>query len=242
MNLHFRFHPAGSVEDAAALEEFQKQWSTYQKVVEQDALSHKETGLLLHEALAALSEPFAFLDIACGDAWQMKRTLAGTKVKHYHGIDLAMPALKLAAENLAHVPFDVELEHRDFVEALTKRTEPADVAWCSLSIHHLQIDVKERLLKAIHDQTSNFLMIYEPTLAESDDREAYLERFRRVNQPAWSFLTPEEWQQIDHHVTICDFPESATTWLDLGRRAGFSKAHQIFLDRTGFYGLYRYDR
>ena len=44
---------------------------------------------------------------------------------------------ELAAKNLAGVPFEVELDHRDFVTALTRRPEPADAAWCGLSIHHL---------------------------------------------------------------------------------------------------------
>ena len=47
-------------------------------------------------------------------------------------------------------------------------------------------------------------MIYEPSMAEGETREAYLERFRRVNRPAWTFLSDEEWAQIDHHVTTCD--------------------------------------
>jgi hypothetical protein len=89
---------------------------------------NREVGVVLHRALAALPEPFAFLDIACGDAGQMHAALAGTKVAHYHGIDLAEPALELAANNLAGVPFEVELDHRDFVTALTKRPENADAA------------------------------------------------------------------------------------------------------------------
>ncbi|MGH6865331.1 MAG: hypothetical protein ACREDO_03960 [Methyloceanibacter sp.] len=85
-------------------------------------------------------------------------------------------------------------------------------------------------------------MIYEPTLAEGEDRNGYLVRFRRVNRPAWTFLAPDEWAQIDHHVTTSDLPESAETWLSLGGEAGFSTASQTFLDPTAFYGLYRYDR
>ena len=67
----------------------------------------------------------------------MKTALAGTKVRHYHGIDLSEPALELAAANLAAMPFQVDLDHRDFVEAMMRRPEHADAAWCSLSIHHL---------------------------------------------------------------------------------------------------------
>ncbi len=242
INVHIReFEADRSVDDAAALEQFQKQWTTYQKLVDSDALSHREVGAILHEALEAIPQPFALLDIACGDAGQMKRALHATKVSHYHGIDLSEPALELAAKNLAGVPFAVELDHRDFVEALERRPEPADAAWCGLSIHHLSTEGKAELLKAIHGSTSKMLMIYEPTLADGEDREAYLARFRRVNRPAWPFLTDEEWQQIDHHVTTCDLPESTATWLDLGRKVGFSRATVVFRDPTGFYNVYRYD-
>jgi hypothetical protein len=172
----------------------------------------------------------------------MKRALADTKAKHYHGIDLSESALELAAKNLAGVRFEVELDHRDFVTALTKRPEPADAAWCGLSIHHLSTDGKLGLLKAIQGSTSKFLMIYEPTLADGETRDQYMERFAGVNRPAWTFLTPEEWAQIDYHVTTCDFPETSATWQELGRKAGFSDARELFCDPTGFYRVYRYDR
>jgi len=64
VNVHIReFQPGGSVDDEAALEQFQKQWATYQKLVDSDALSHKEVGGLLHQTLKAISRPFAFLDM-----------------------------------------------------------------------------------------------------------------------------------------------------------------------------------
>jgi hypothetical protein len=85
-------------------------------------------------------------------------------------------------------------------------------------------------------------MIYEPTRVEGEDREGYLERFSRVNKDAWTFLTPEEWEQIYRHVSTCDLPETAETWMAIGREAGFGEVRQIYLDPTGFYGLYRYDR
>ena len=243
MNFHIHHFQPGAVTDETALEQFQKQWATYQKLVDADALSPRVVAGILHDALAgAFARPFAYLDIACGDAGQMSRALAGTKIRHYHGIDLSEPALELAAKNLADVPFEVELDHRDFVEALTRRPEPADAAWCGLSIHHLSTDGKRHLLTAIHDSTSTFLMIYEPTLADGENREGFLERFRRVNRPAWTFLTSDEWEQIDRHVTTSDLPESAAGWLDLGRDAGFSSAREIFCDPTGFYRVYRYDR
>jgi hypothetical protein len=243
MKVHIHhFHSKGAVADQAALEQFQRQWATYQKLVDNDSLAHKEVAAILHRALAAIPEPFAFLDIACGDAGQMKAALAGTKVGHYHGIDLSEPALELAAKNLQGVTFAVELDHRDFVTALTKRPEPADAAWCGLSIHHLSPDGKHDLLKGIRGSTSGFLMIYEPTLNDGETRDEYLQRFARVNRPAWPFFSDAEWDQLYHHVSTCDYPETSATWCALGHEAGFSDAQEIFCDPTGFYRIYRYRR
>jgi hypothetical protein len=55
----------------------------------------------------------------------MKAALPGTQVRHYHGIDLSQAALELAAANLAGLPFEVDLDHRDFVEAMMRRPEHA---------------------------------------------------------------------------------------------------------------------
>ena len=167
--------------------------------------------------------------------------LAATKARHYHGVDLSEPALDLAADNLKDMPFEVELDHRDFVDAVTRRPEPADVSWCSLSIHHLDTAGKLRLMQALKDSTSTFLMFYEPTRKDGETRDQYLQRFRAVNRPRWTMLNPDEWAQIDHHVTTSDLPETQEVWLDLGRQAGFASARQLFEDPTGFYRVFRYD-
>jgi methyltransferase family protein len=237
-----QFLPGGAVVDEPALEQFQKQWATYQKLVDSDSLSHKEIGKFLNAALKKdFASPFSFIDIACGDASEMRRALPGTAIRHYHGIDLSEPALELAAANLKDMPFEVELDHGDFIEAVTKRPEPADVAWCSLSIHHLQTDAKLGLLQALHASTRKFLMIYEPTRLEGETRGGYLARFRRVNEQLWTMLDRHEWAQIFHHVTTSDYPETASRWLELGREAGFSTAIEVFVDPTGFYRLFRYE-
>ena len=245
VNVHIhQFKAGGAVVDAAALEQFQQQWATYRKLVESDDLSHREVGRLLHDTLnARFTTPFSFLDIACGDASMMTRALAGTKVRHYHGIDLSQPALELAAKNLSDAPFAVDLDHRDFVEAMLRRRQHADAAWCSLSIHHLATDDKLELMQAIRRATGSrgMFLLYEPTRRDGEDRAAFLERFRRVNQPLWSVLTAPEWEQIWHHVTSADFPETASTWCELGRAAGFAQARQVFADPTDFFRLFRFD-
>jgi SAM-dependent methyltransferase len=245
VNVHIhQFQPGGAVVDAAALAQFQEQWATYGKLVQSDCLSQREVGGILHDTLnATFKAPFTFLDIACGDASMMKAALRGTTVRHYHGIDLSQPALELAAANLAGLPFKVDLDHRDFVDAMMRRPEHADAAWCSLSIHHLSTDDKLRLMKAIRGAVGarGIFMLYEPTRRDDEDRPQWLDRFVRTNKPLWSVLTGAEWEQIRHHVETCDFPETAAEWCRLGRDAGFSATRQVFVDPTDFLRLFRYE-
>ena len=56
INIH-HFAPGEDVADEAALEQFQKQWATYQKLVDNNSLASKETGDLLHAALTDSSNP-----------------------------------------------------------------------------------------------------------------------------------------------------------------------------------------
>src|SRR5262249_27987437 len=121
--------------------------------------------------------------------------------------------------------------------------EHADAAWCSLSIHHLATDDKLALMKAIRGAVGvrGMFMLYEPTRRDGEDRPAWLDRFRRTNQALWRVLTPPEWGQIWQHVSTCAFPETAATWCELGRAAGFGHARQVFVDPTDFFRLFRYE-
>ena len=230
--------------DAAALDQFQQQWATYGKLVSENSLSHREVTAILHATLIdAFTSPINFLDIACGDARMIREALRDVPLHHYHGIDLSEPALELAAANLDELPCEVDLDHRDFFEALTRRTEHADAAWCSLSIHHLAKENKLDVLKAIHDAlgTGGVFLLYEPICADGEDRAGYLERFQDTNRPLWNFLTELEWKQIWDHVSTSDFPESAANWLEIGRAAGFGSGRQLFTDPTDLYCLFRFD-
>lgn len=242
MNMMIRELDGGApVVDTLALEQFQRQWATYQKVVDSDILSHNAVGKLLHQILVdEFKKPFSFLDIACGDSHRMAETLAGTQVARYRGIDLSEPALELAAANLKDVPFEVELDHGDFVEVIRMR-EPTDVAWCGLSIHHLQKDEKAALFSSIRASTRSSFLLYEPTCRDGENRDGYMERWIRVNSQTLTMLTPEELAQIGRHVTTCDYPETSASWCKIGLEAGFAKAEELYCEPTGFYRVYRFD-
>jgi 2-polyprenyl-3-methyl-5-hydroxy-6-metoxy-1,4-benzoquinol methylase len=223
------------------MEQFQMQWAAYQELVDCDALSHRAAGDVLHQALAAIPGPFTFIDIACGDASLTRRALSGTKASHYLGIDLAEPAIELAAKMLDGEPYDVDLDHQDFVAALEERRQRADVIWCGLSIHHLVTPDKLKLMKAIRAATGSFFMLYEPARRDGEDRETFIARFLGAQVPLWTSMTAEQRDQLIHHIETCDLPETASGWLDLGREAGFRTAEQLFVDPTDGLRIFRYD-
>jgi SAM-dependent methyltransferase len=237
------YEPTGEVLDAQAEEQFAKDWGTYRKLVVNDYQFHREVYAALHRVLTEdVAGPFRFLDLACGDAQGVVGALRGTRVSHYHGVDLSGPALEMARVALEALPCPVELDQRDFVEAMADRPEPADVAWIGLSLHHLLTPAKLTLMREIRGAVGDAgqLLIYEPTRPDGEDRDAYLARFARVNRPLWSALTAEEWDAFLRHVTDCNFPETVSGWTSLGREAGFAAADQLFVAPTDFYRMFRF--
>ena len=84
-------HPkkTGDVLDDPAAALFQQQWQLYRKFVDNNYFYHREVYGQLHRILVEEAvQPFRFLDIACGDARATVDALKGTRVAHYHGIDV----------------------------------------------------------------------------------------------------------------------------------------------------------
>src|SRR4051812_9462491 len=122
-------HGQPQVDDPSAHAVFHRQWQTYRKMVDHNYLFHREAyGCLRRMLQEEITQPFRFLDIACGDAGATVGALIDLPVAHYHGIDHSAAALALARESLSALPCPVILEQRDFVEALNDHPQPADVA------------------------------------------------------------------------------------------------------------------
>jgi SAM-dependent methyltransferase len=90
---------------------FQEQWQIYRKFVDNNYFYHREVYGQLHRILVDEAVwPFRFLDIACGDARATVDALKGTRVAHYHGIDLSQAALDLASKALEALACPVTLD------------------------------------------------------------------------------------------------------------------------------------
>jgi SAM-dependent methyltransferase len=219
---------------------FRRQWKLYRKVVDNNYLFHREAYAQLHRILVDEAVgPFRFLDIACGDSRATAGALKGTRVAHYHGIDLSQAALNLAANALATLRCPIKLEQGDFVEALRAWSQPVDVVWIGLSLHHLMTPAKLTLMRKIRRMVGEYglFLIYEDASPDGEDRAAWLSRHDR-QKPSWTALTLEEWESITAHVHTADFPETTSQWHSLGREAGFSQVRQLFVAPSNLFRMY----
>jgi cyclopropane fatty-acyl-phospholipid synthase-like methyltransferase len=226
--------------DRSTVALFQDAWRIYRKMVDNDYLFHAEAYGTLHRFLAVkVTEPFAFLDLACGDASASAEALAGTAVASYHGIDFSKEALTLAAENLAALRVPVTLECRDFVEAVSAGVAPFDIAWIGLSLHHLQQADKGAFLRRMRSVTDpdGALLVYENASPDGESRPQWLERWD-AQQPAWTAYTEAEWNAVGAHVHAADFPETDSTWRRLGRDAGYGRVEELYRSPTDLFRLY----
>jgi ubiquinone/menaquinone biosynthesis C-methylase UbiE len=235
--------PVALARDETALDIFRHQWELYRKFLTHDYLENAGAYAELHRFLNDnVTRPFAFVDLACGDASGIVTALKGTEIANYRGIDLAPPALELAKRNLAALPCAVELDEADFVQAMRTGSGPADVVWISLSLHHLTTPDKCTLMREIQAQLSpnGALLIYEPTCRDGESRADYLDRFEETGRREWTALSAEEFEEAMRHVRTCDLPETVTKWGTLGHDAGFTRIAELYKAPSDLFRLFSY--
>jgi ubiquinone/menaquinone biosynthesis C-methylase UbiE len=238
-------HPAFAkpVVDGQAMEVFRHQWQTYRRMVDEDYFAHREVYGILHRILReTIGRPFRFLDLACGDAGGIVDVLRDTMIYSYHGIDLSEAALEIASRNLAGLRCRVELEERDFIEAMRERPPAGDVIWIGLSLHHFTPSVKRELMAAARNVVGNegLFLIYEPTLREVETREDYIGRAERSIRALRTTLGRDEMDQVVQHVRTCDFPETASTWRTMAQEAGFDWVQQLLTGPDDLFALFSF--
>lgn len=226
--------------EAAAL--FQRDWQIYRKMIDHNFLFHREAYAHLRQVLVETrTAPFRFLDIACGDATASVGALRGTAVAFYHGIDLSRAALDLAEPALRTLGCPYTLEQNEFAEALRSRTEPADVAWIGLSLHHFDAAGKLGIMREVRRilAEDGLFLIFENTSPDGEDREGWLERWDR-QRAAWAAYSDDEWDAMQAHVHSSDIPETDQTWHRLGREAGFGSVTQHYATPSDLFRLYSF--
>lgn len=227
---------------ASDQELFAKGLATYRKVEDANYIAHREVYGLLHDVLMAEApDGFVFADLGCGTATGSAKSLAGTRVGRYVGVDISEPSLDVARDALRDLACPVELRRQDFPEAVENWSGPLHVVWIGQSLHHLRAPEKRKFMQQVARllPADGLFLIWEPTCLEGEDREGWMERFRQM-RPYWPAVSDEEFASFDSHHRASDYAETAKMWKGMAREAGFAQADELLTVPNGLACVYRF--
>lgn len=258
----------GKAQDEQSVELFQKSWQTYQNLLEVDFLEHgllyqavQQQLLSLASAAAAAAADSAdtaftagpsglrLLDLGCGDAMQLARTLqlcgspgGGVPLRSYTGVDVSAPALALAARHLAFLQpaCQVALVKQDmdaFVQSCP--TSSFDLAFASFAVHHLHtLEAKQAFLAGAARCLSpgGAFLLVDVFRQEGEGRTPYMQRYQANMDDAVAagVIEPGEAETVMEHITNFDFPEEVSSFQRAAVAAGFAAADCVATDLKQF--------
>ncbi|MGA1123098.1 MAG: class I SAM-dependent methyltransferase [Chthoniobacterales bacterium] len=225
-----------------AVHAFFSQWEIYRLCIEHNTLHHREVGEILRRELLARTEPFTFLDLACGDADLTAAALQETKVSAYVGVDFSAPALALAADKIAELGCPRTLHEADFTDFLRDNKESFDVIYLGLSLHHLERETKREMMTHLHRATApgGTFYLFEPILHAGENREGYVARWAAAMDGPYDPFPAAARDALREHVRESERPESADEYLAAAKAAGFRDSEILFTDAGNFYSLFRF--
>ena len=210
---------------------FQNAWSTYQKVLENNYMFHRE----IYRGVQGFIEqryqrhPIKVLELGCGDASQTVVALSHCRVSLYQGCDLSEVALQHADQHLAALDCEVRLVCAHMLDSLAQGPGEFDVVFSSFVLHHLNLDEKKRFFSLSRDTLNDdgVLLLIDVMREEDEDRPTYLRAYLDHAAKHWQALNKEELLAVRSHIEDNDFPETASTYAAIAQETGFSRGHQL---------------
>ncbi|MGL5875297.1 MAG: class I SAM-dependent methyltransferase [Xenococcaceae cyanobacterium] len=191
-------------------------------------MRHQEIYNVLHKFLVSyFQKPFKMLDLGCGDARFVAKSLVNTNINFYQGIDLAKSSLKIAGENMAFVPCTKILSQKDISTWISELEQSQrhcfDVVLASFVLHHLTIEQKDRIIGQIFQllKTDGVFILIDLIRREGEDREAYIKRYLDGVRRNWKSLSDREISMIETHICQSNFPETLETLNSIAKKHGF---------------------
>ncbi len=242
---------------------FNEQWKLYQKILNHNYMGHCEIYSTLREFLLGyFQQPFKMLDLGCGDASFTSQALLNSIITSYQGVDLSVPALEIAKDNMAKIQCDTSFTQGNlsqFVpELVSSQQNSFDIILSSFVLHHLSLEEKDSIIGQIKNLlTSNgvFILI-DVVRKEGEDRENYLKCYLDNVQKYWSYLkcyldnvqkywsliTPQEYLMLANHISSSDFPEPQQTLDEISQKCNFTRFDCLYdnpLNATQLLCFYR---
>jgi SAM-dependent methyltransferase len=215
---------------------FDKQWDLYTRAITSGVLCHTEMFSTLSRFLEEKfgDHPFRFVDFGCGDSSAVLPTLLKKPVRHYIGVDSATQVIANAATTLSALNCEKTLIVRDMADALPEIPAPADVMFCSYSLHHLSLNQKNDFIQNCYDLLASpgYFILVDGVRSSQETREEWLRRLSRRFVDIAGFNELER-AEIMKHPTDFDFPETVETFRTISQNSGFKK-FEILFERDDF--------
>ncbi|MCP4785594.1 MAG: class I SAM-dependent methyltransferase [Fuerstiella sp.] len=225
------------------IDEFFDQWRLYDAVIRHNYMTHREIHAAIHGQLAKFDvSAGTLLDLGCGDASQIARSVQNTPITSYIGVDLSGDALSLARRNLEATDLEVQLHQRDLLTCLSGPDLPEiDVLVAGFALHHLSPGEKQQFFLNAHRhlRPGGLLLLYDMFRQPQESRDTFLTRYLDHCRAHWDRLSSAQIDQIAQHIMKFDFPETAETLQQLAEDHGFS-TEQALLFSDDRHGLWRF--
>lgn len=201
------------------------EWTTYEKVVANDYMHHREYFSALAEYLGELPGPLEVVDLGCGDARPVEGLLKQLDIQSYVGIDQSSVALDIARQVLDSNGIHFELNCVAMQDGIQSLAGPVDLVIASYSLHHLSALEKQQMLKECRRllRPGGVLAIVDVFREEAETRAEYLERWQRHAREYFEALSAEELESLIEHVMASDHPESLEDYRRFGSLTGFGE-------------------
>ncbi len=117
---------------ASGMDFFDRQWSTYRRVVDHDLMEHQALSAATTAAIEGWlaqrpqgSSPPQMVDLGCGDLALLAPLLRRLPLGSYLGLDLSAPVLPRAAAQLQGVPYPCAWREQDLLSWALEGSVPA---------------------------------------------------------------------------------------------------------------------
>jgi len=227
--------------DEIAIKTYFNQWHIYDIIIKNDYMAHAGIYRALRKVLATRNDqPFSMVDLGCGDASKIAKTLDGLPIRKYIGVDLSPIALEHAKQNMDGISHEALFIEKDFTEYLTStQTKKVDIIVAGFTVHHLNAEDKTTLFNAVSQKLApdGLFLYYDLFKRSNESREAYLSSYCSYIDETWHALAPKEREKTKQHIKDSDFPETVTSIIEMAQKAGLTPK-SLFEDSFKFHRLY----
>jgi cyclopropane fatty-acyl-phospholipid synthase-like methyltransferase len=198
---------------------FNDEWKLYQKILDNNYMQHQDIYGAVHNFIVDnwQQESLRILDIGCGDASLMSRTLLNTNVSFYCALDISDTAISIAQENMRSISCDQKFIQGDFCQEIPllpkEEKDQFNLIITSFAFHHLSLEKKDYVLDQLKQLLSPegiFIMI-DLVCKNNESRDICIEKYLQTVKKEWLQLSFEELKLISNHMWNSDYPETIKT-------------------------------